>query len=215
MAEIRIEGAAGAKLAQMLEAATPERVGELSGRVAEAEAEVELMLERKAAAEAKARRARARYVAAVKARDELALELAMTAKLAGVDRAPAGGGSARTRRRGRGPPALGRVPPRPRGRAHPAQPRPASAHARGRAAAQARGRRPRSPEWAQRGFGSAKTTFGRVPPLRVGTRKPRPSGRRHTARRFAPDRLTERGCADMAQALSKASALNLNLPQIR
>ncbi|WP_273448353.1 hypothetical protein [Thermophilibacter provencensis] len=85
MSEIRIDGAAGAKLAQMLEAATPERVGELSGRVAEADAEVELMLERKAAAEAKARRARARYAAAVKARDELALELAMTAKLAGVD----------------------------------------------------------------------------------------------------------------------------------
>ena len=85
MAEIRIDGAAGAKLAQMLEAVTPERVGELSGRVAEADAEVEFMLERKAAAEAKARRARARYAAAVKARDELALELAMTAKLAGVD----------------------------------------------------------------------------------------------------------------------------------
>lgn len=131
MAEIRIDGAAGAKLAQMLEAATPERVGELSGRVAEADAEVELMLERKAAAEAKARRARACYAAAVKARDELALELAMTAKLAGVDLAvgpePVPGASG-----GRGPPALGRVPPRPRGRAHPAQPRPASARARSR-----------------------------------------------------------------------------------
>lgn len=83
--QIKISGSAGAKMAGLMANATPARVDELRANLAAAEAEVELLLGRKVEAEAKAKRARERYVKAAEARDSIALELAMTAKLAGVE----------------------------------------------------------------------------------------------------------------------------------